>query len=401
MAVVAESPPPLAPPAERGRLVVHDRVIERVARRAARDVDNVTRARPGAWRSLTGALGGPGDGTRVDVDRTDDRVALTVHLAVGWPQSIPAAATAARDAVQDAVTRYAGVAVEHTDVLVDVAPSADPRPAGTHEPSQETLGAPGARPPVLAPRAALPSALLALALVGVGVVAVRDALVWTGALGGTPWLTSTADAVSGATPSPVVLVGGVVAVLLGLWFVVAALRPRPHPFLPVTAGSDVWMRSADVARVARTAASRTGGVSQVATSTSRRSVTVAVTGRTGTSDLEGPVRTHVEAALAPLAAPPRVRVRMKAPPASTPRPATSRPATSRRATSRPTPPEPDPDAAVTPARGDRSSSTAGTVTRSDALDRTTATPATSATPATPVTPARSVPTGTPTSKDAS
>jgi len=328
--------------------MVRDRVVERVARRAARDVDTVSRGHTGAWRSLAAPLTGTGDGTRVDVDRHDERVGLTVHLAVTWPESLPGATAAARDAVHDAVTRFAGLDVERTDVLVDIAPSAPSRaddPASTapgH--SAAASSAPAARPPVLAPRAVVPSALLALGLVGLGVVGVRDALVSSGVLSGTPWAVSVADAVSGATPSAVVLVAGVLVALLGLWFVMAAVRPRPKPFLEVTAGSDVWIRPRDVARLVRGAAARVGGVGGVRTSVSRRKVQVTVTDRTGSAELEAPVREAVEAAMAGLARPPRVTVRMKAPtvqPApATPSKAAASPTTFEPTTSEPTTSEP-------------------------------------------------------------
>ena len=325
MAAGAETSPvtPLGPPATRGRLVVRDRVVEQVARRAAGEVDAVTAGRVGAWESLAGAVSGHA-GTRVDVTRAGDRVGLTVHLAVAWPEPLAGAAADARSAVSTAVSRYAGLTVERTDVLVDTAPSRTTtdtdatRNAGAGEADRGLSTAPAARPPVGAPASALPSVLVSLVLVGVGVVGVRDALVTTGAIAGTPWMRTTADAVSGAVPTVAVLLAGVVGVLVGLWFVSTALRPRPRRGLAVDAASDVWVAPRDAARLTTAAVARVGGVTGTRVRASRSVVAVTVTGQTGESDLSTPARDAAAAGLAGLTQPPRIRLRNKAVRSSTP-----------------------------------------------------------------------------------
>jgi len=157
--------------------------------------------------------------------------------------------------------------------------------------------------------------VLALLLVGVGVLVGQDA--WVRLRGGsTTWLGSATSALDGLAPSAAVAAVGVVVALVGLWSVVAALRPRTRDALPLGGTSGAHLRTADVARLASAAADQVDGVLRTRSSAGRRSVTVDVTttaARGGAADgVADRVRTSVEHALRALESPPRIKVRTTA-----------------------------------------------------------------------------------------
>lgn len=104
-------PEPLAPPAERGHLEIRPRVVERVGRRAAREV-------PGVVPTSVGRLRGrslPDVGSRVE----RHHVHLEVDLAVGWGWSLATVCTAVQQAVTDRVEQLTGMVVDAVDVTVE------------------------------------------------------------------------------------------------------------------------------------------------------------------------------------------------------------------------------------------------------------------------------------------
>ncbi|WP_369054244.1 Asp23/Gls24 family envelope stress response protein [Kineococcus terrestris] len=111
-------------PEQRGRLVVHDRVVQRIAEAAAAGVPGTTR---------TGGTGSGGAGARVagaldtvlgraypSVDCTvaGHRARLRVQVAAVWPHPAAQVAAAVRDAVRDAVTALAATTVDAVEVTV-------------------------------------------------------------------------------------------------------------------------------------------------------------------------------------------------------------------------------------------------------------------------------------------
>lgn len=150
--------------------------------------------------------------------------------------------------------------------------------------------------------------VLSVVLLALGVVAVRDALLAAGALEGTPWVAGAIDAVDGWTPQVWIAVVGGVLVLLGLWLVVAALRPRPRTSLALRAETGVYLGRRDVDRVAANAASEVDGVLEAHATSSRRKIDVKVSVTGGSSTIER-VTAAVEHALEPLEHAPKVRIR--------------------------------------------------------------------------------------------
>ena len=90
-------------------------------------------------------------------------------------------------------------------------------------------------PPVAAPAAATVGVLLALLLPGAGVVGVRDGAVGAGWLHGAYWTRSAAQHIGGLTPQVWMILVGVVLALVGVWWVLAALKTRRRTALALQA----------------------------------------------------------------------------------------------------------------------------------------------------------------------
>lgn len=165
-----------------------------------------------------------------------------------------------------------------------------------------------AKPPVGVGPVPFVGAVLALVLVAVGVAGIRDALVAIGAVEGEPWIDSVVDTVDGWQPQFWLGPAGIALVLLGVWLILVALRPRSRTGVAVRAATGVFLRTGDVERLAARAASDVDGVLSARSSASHRKVEVqvAVTGGANTADR---VRTAVQDALQPLESIPTVQVK--------------------------------------------------------------------------------------------
>ena len=165
-----------------------------------------------------------------------------------------------------------------------------------------------AKPPVGVGPVPFVGAVLALVLVAVGVAGIRDALVAIGAVEGEPWIDSVVDTVDGWQPQFWLVPAGIALVLLGVWLILVALRPRSRTGVAVRAATGVFLRTGDVERLAARAASDVDGVLSARSSASHRKVEVqvAVTGGANTADR---VRTAVQDALQPLESIPTVQVK--------------------------------------------------------------------------------------------
>lgn len=112
--------------ATRGRTVIADRVVQRIAARAVAEVDNAT----GVARALLGLSLGKTDDTtpvRVDAEVDGDLVSLRVAMAVVWPNSVPAVTREVREHVSRRVQyltglRVADVDIDVTELLTNAAP---------------------------------------------------------------------------------------------------------------------------------------------------------------------------------------------------------------------------------------------------------------------------------------
>lgn len=102
-----------------------------------------------------------------------------------------------------------------------------------------------AKKPVAAPAAAIAGIIASVAVIAVGAVAIRDTLVVTGLLDGASWLEWLLGKAEVLRPVDWMIPAGIGAVLVGLWFVFVALKPRRVTHQPL--GTDgVWIRDLPV-----------------------------------------------------------------------------------------------------------------------------------------------------------
>ena len=172
---------------------------------------------------------------------------------------------------------------------------------------------PAARGPVAPPAAGYVGSLIALLLLALGVVALRDGAVAAGWLRGRPFLTTAIGWVDGLGFDWWMIPAGIAAIAIGAWWVYAALRPRRHTAVAVTARSSVWIGPADLARLASSAAETVPGVIDARSSATLRKIVVTATTTVGDagSGFAAAVETAVRDATAVSSSPPTVRVRMR------------------------------------------------------------------------------------------
>ena len=154
-----------------------------------------------------------------------------------------------------------------------------------------TIGTPKARP-----AASGVSLVLALALVGVAVVAVRDLAVDRGWTNGTAWTGDLVDRLDGTAAGVPAVIVGVVLALAGLWLVLTAVRPAASTHEATSGPSDVWITRSAVRAVATGAAEHTPGVAAASSRHRRGRVVVTVqSDRPGVAaDVETAVRTALD-----------------------------------------------------------------------------------------------------------
>ena len=111
-------------PGDRGRLVVADRVLERIATIAAGEVSGVVSAGTGVDQLL-----GRRD-PKADASVAGGRARIHLDLAVAWPNPLAQVTADVRQRVQARVSGLVGLAVDAVDVtaaLVVHAPQLEPR----------------------------------------------------------------------------------------------------------------------------------------------------------------------------------------------------------------------------------------------------------------------------------
>ncbi len=151
--------------------------------------------------------------------------------------------------------------------------------------------------------------VLALLLTAAGVVAIREALVRSGLLAGPPWTEQTLRALDGLSAAAWMVPVGAALILLGLWLLLTALRPRRRTAISVTSSTGVFLRLRDVARLAERAAEQVDGVLAARARATRRAVTVRVRS-TGSCDVTEGVRSAVSKRLSALDQIPTVKVHL-------------------------------------------------------------------------------------------
>ena len=111
--------------AERGRTHIADRVVERIAARAAYESDAVTG--PGGVRRLTDGLTGRDDRPQVSVTVDGQLAVLRISLGVVYPAPVGRTTREVRERVRARVRELTGIDVRQVDITVTRLPVQEPR----------------------------------------------------------------------------------------------------------------------------------------------------------------------------------------------------------------------------------------------------------------------------------
>lgn len=101
----------LAPPEERGSLTIADKVVEKIASIAAREIEQVTDTRAG-WTRMYRSL------PKATAKVAGGRARIGVEVAASWPSSLPTVTAQVRDRVNEQITDLTGVTVVAVDVTI-------------------------------------------------------------------------------------------------------------------------------------------------------------------------------------------------------------------------------------------------------------------------------------------
>ena len=123
MADQAGTDPARAEPGTRGRLVVADRVVEKVASIAAGEVDGVVASGSGLGGLLKHRY------PRADATVAGDRARVHVEVAVSWPLPLAQVTAAVRQRVGLRLDELVGLAVDAVDVTAATVVTSSALPA--------------------------------------------------------------------------------------------------------------------------------------------------------------------------------------------------------------------------------------------------------------------------------
>ncbi|WP_148281486.1 Asp23/Gls24 family envelope stress response protein [Tsukamurella sp. 1534] len=231
----------------RGRTVIHDRVERRLIEHAALSVPGVRRH--GGFAGLAGR-----SLPAVRAGDLEDDGGVDVDVAATWPVDTDRLIGAVSDSVSEELRRSLGRAPEKVTVHVVRADAERSAAQVTALAGREAPdGGPRGRVRKLAPRrtdgAVLLSVPVLLALLGLGAVALHDALVAQGWLSGARWLDGPVRAADDLGWAWWTWPLAIASIVLGLVLVVLAIKPRKRSHVHVT--DDLWLRP-DFAAGART-----------------------------------------------------------------------------------------------------------------------------------------------------
>lgn len=341
-------------------MLIADRVGAKIAGRAALGVEGVVTSGGGLGTVLArprtmGSTSYPA--ARVDMSETAPVVAVTI--AVDWPCRVDEVCREVRTQVAGELARLTGVRPERVNVTVasivtddqnggptvglvtlptarsadgddehdSAATSEQAQPGHTGDPSppresradeQEGPNAMAVAAttdiaegkvfaPAAYPGAAILGSIIGLLLLGVAAIGIRDHIVRFGWIEGSPWTENAARWIAQSTWQAWMWPVAIGFIVVGLWMLWLAVKPRRTTHVPVGAYGVMWTRRGDVARRCSSAVSVIAGVEHATTVVGRRRarVTVTVSGDVDAAEL------HARAtdAVAALKAPPRVRIR--------------------------------------------------------------------------------------------
>lgn len=277
----------------RGRLTIDEKVVRRIAERAAAEV-----AGRGAGTSVRERLGGRSL-PRATATVIGRHVRLGVDVAAPGGRSLPELAQEVRATVTRQVGDLTGLRVDRADVRVREVGRVRPVDGAEQLPAAAAPAAPGA-----ARKAGL---VVAFVLLVLGAAAIYDALVQLGAFGGQELVAPLLERLDGLAPQRWMTPAGAALALVGLWLVASALWRRPRRSLALDARTGVYATRGAVEELGVDSAVGHGGVLGATAAARPRAVRIRVT-TDGEAETAGEVGQSVTARLSRLARPPKVTV---------------------------------------------------------------------------------------------
>lgn len=165
---------------------------------------------------------------------------------------------------------------------------------------------PAARVPRSAARAGWLGVVLAIALLGLGLLAAHDATALLGWVDAEPVGTPAVDTEVGVRADTATTLLAVGLALLGLWLIWSALKRSARRGARLATSTGVWMTYGDLERLVNGTAEDVHGVVSARTAVSRRRVRVSV--QTTAPEVRDQVQQAVTERLSALQTPPRVTV---------------------------------------------------------------------------------------------
>lgn len=141
-------------------------------------------------------------------------------------------------------------------------------------------------PPAAMPVATWPGLIIGVALLALAVVAIRDLLVDLGWLSGSQWIVAALDWVADIGWADWMWAAAVVAILVGLYLLWLALKPRKRTHLSIAGYEVMWTRPVDLARRCSAAVSALPEVNHASTVVGGRTVKVSVVAEPGVDPAE-------------------------------------------------------------------------------------------------------------------
>ncbi|WP_405059538.1 DUF6286 domain-containing protein [Kribbella sp. NBC_01505] len=285
---------------DRGRLEIAQRAVERIVEITARRHPAVARQSAVLGRGLPKA--------RVVV--AGRRVRLQLETAITWPNPLADTAADLREAITTAVEELTGLGVDRADVII-AAVDATPTKESTGDVAASTA-AQAAKQPVAGAAAVWVGMVGAIVLILAGCVAIREMAVASGLVAGTSWLTDGFGRTVELDPAGWLVSAGIGAAVVGLLLLLLTFKRRRRTHHAVN-GADglVWVRSADVARLASDSARQVDSVTSVAGRSKRKRVSLTVTTFGEPSRVSADVQAVVDERLQTISPVPRTRIAVR------------------------------------------------------------------------------------------
>lgn len=158
----------------------------------------------------------------------------------------------------------------------------------------------------------MPGFVCALLVTALGICGIRDALVALKVFHGQAWSRQLAGYLHGLTPNGWMILVGVIAALVGLWFLVLGLAPRRRAGVAASSSGTVWISPGDLARISASVARQQPGVLRASASAKPKAVKISVVGTPEqTGELQNAVSSSVTQRLSVLHERPKVKVRAR------------------------------------------------------------------------------------------